>query len=57
MLLISHRFATVRSAHRIYVLDEGEVVESGTHDTLMATGGHYAKLFDLQAAAYRQASG
>jgi ATP-binding cassette subfamily B protein len=52
VLLISHRFSSVRSADRIYVLDEGRVVESGDHDTLMALGGLYAELFTLQAAAY-----
>jgi ATP-binding cassette subfamily B protein len=52
VLLISHRFSSVRSADRIYVLDEGRVVEAGDHDTLMALGGLYAELFTLQAAAY-----
>jgi ATP-binding cassette, subfamily B, bacterial len=52
VLLISHRFSSVRSADRIYVLDEGRVVESGDHDTLMALSGLYAELFALQAAAY-----
>jgi ATP-binding cassette subfamily B protein len=52
VLLISHRFSSVRSADRIYVLDTGRVVESGDHETLMALGGLYAELFTLQAAAY-----
>ena len=52
VLLISHRFSSVRSADRIFVLQRGRVVEHGTHDQLMAIGGHYAELFTLQAAAY-----
>jgi ATP-binding cassette subfamily B protein len=52
VLLISHRFSSVRSADRIYVLHEGRVVESGTHDELMRLGGRYAELFTLQASAY-----
>ncbi len=52
VLLISHRFSSVRSADRIYVLHEGRVVESGTHDELMQLGGRYAELFRLQASAY-----
>ncbi len=53
VLLISHRFSSVREADRIYVLREGEVVEEGTHDELVARGGLYAEMFALQAAAYR----
>jgi ATP-binding cassette subfamily B protein len=53
VLLVSHRFSTVRSADRIYVLDQGKVIESGNHEQLMARGGRYAELFDLQASAYR----
>lgn len=53
VLLISHRFSSVRSADRIYVLHQGEIVESGTHDALMAEEGRYAKMFNLQAAAYQ----
>jgi ATP-binding cassette subfamily B protein len=52
VLLISHRFSSVRSADRIYVLQDGRVTEHGTHDDLMAAGGHYAELFTLQASAY-----
>ena len=53
VLLISHRFSTVKSADRIYVLHDGEIVEEGSHDELVAHGGRYAELFELQAAAYR----
>ncbi|HZY68845.1 MAG TPA: ATP-binding cassette domain-containing protein, partial [Devosia sp.] len=52
-LLISHRFSTVRMADRIVVLEEGKVLEAGTHQELMALRGHYAELFELQAAGYR----
>jgi ATP-binding cassette subfamily B protein len=49
VLLISHRFSTVRSADRIYVLKQGGISESGTHAELMAVGGLYAELYNLQA--------
>jgi ABC-type multidrug transport system fused ATPase/permease subunit len=52
-LVISHRFSTVRVADTIAVLHRGELVEQGTHQCLMAEGGRYAHLFDLQAAGYR----
>jgi ATP-binding cassette subfamily B protein len=52
VVLISHRFSSVRSADRIYVLHEGRVVEDGSHAELMALGGLYAELFTLQARAY-----
>ena len=55
VLLISHRFSSVRSADRIYVLKEGQVVERGSHDELMTLAGLYAELFSLQAAAYVEA--
>ncbi|HKY49501.1 MAG TPA: ABC transporter ATP-binding protein, partial [Acidimicrobiia bacterium] len=52
VLLISHRFSSVRTADRIYVLHEGRVVESGSHEELMLRNGRYAEMFGLQAAAY-----
>jgi ATP-binding cassette, subfamily B, bacterial len=52
VLLISHRFSSVRTADRIYVLRDGRIAEAGSHAQLMAEGGHYAELFSLQAAAY-----
>ena len=52
VLLISHRFSSVRAADRIYVLRDGAIVEVGTHDELIALDGLYAELFGLQAAAY-----
>jgi ATP-binding cassette subfamily B protein len=53
VILISHRFSTVRMADDIVVLHEGRVVEQGSHLDLMALGGRYARLFDLQAKGYR----
>jgi len=52
-VLISHRFSTVRMADRIVVLRGGELVEHGTHEELLALGGLYSELFQLQAAGYR----
>ncbi len=52
-ILISHRFSTVRMADRILVLERGSIVEEGTHRELLALGGKYSELFDLQAAGYR----
>ena len=52
VLLISHRFSSVRSADRIYVLHKGQIVESGSHEELMALDGRYAHLFNLQAKSY-----
>ncbi|MFJ6194857.1 ABC transporter ATP-binding protein [Micromonospora sp. NPDC092111] len=56
-LLISHRFSTVRNADRICVLADGRVAELGTHDQLMALGGSYRLMFDMQASRFdRQGS-
>jgi ATP-binding cassette, subfamily B, bacterial len=52
-LLISHRFSTVRMADRIVVLEGGKLVEEGNHTQLMALGGRYASMFEMQAASYR----
>jgi ATP-binding cassette subfamily B protein/ATP-binding cassette subfamily C protein len=52
VLIITHRLASVRQADRIYVLARGQVVETGTHDDLMALGGQYADLYTLQASQY-----
>ncbi|MCD0484149.1 ABC transporter ATP-binding protein/permease [Streptacidiphilus sp. ASG 303] len=52
-LFVSHRFSTVSMADRIVVLEDGAVAEQGTHADLMALGGRYASLFDLQARGYR----
>jgi ABC-type multidrug transport system fused ATPase/permease subunit len=52
-LLISHRFSTVHVADRIIVLEAGRILEEGTHATLIARGGKYAELFQMQAARYR----
>ncbi|MEH2080664.1 MAG: ABC transporter ATP-binding protein [Nostoc sp.] len=53
VLLISHRFSTVRMANKILVIENGEVIEQGTHEDLLKLGGRYAKLFLLQAAGYQ----
>ena len=52
-ILVSHRFSTVRMADLIVVLDGARVVETGTHEALMAKRGQYAELYGIQAAAYR----
>jgi ATP-binding cassette subfamily B protein len=52
-IIISHRFSTVRIADRIAVIDGGKVTELGTHEQLLASGNHYAELFELQASGYR----
>jgi ATP-binding cassette subfamily B protein len=52
-VLVSHRFSTVRMADLIVVLDGARVAEVGSHDELIAKGGQYAELYNIQAAAYR----
>jgi len=52
-ILVSHRFSTVRMADIIVVLDSAHVAEVGSHDELMARGGHYAELYQIQAQAYQ----
>jgi ATP-binding cassette subfamily B protein len=52
-VLISHRFSTVRMADRILVLDDGRILEDGSHEQLLAAGERYAELFNLQAEGYR----
>ena len=52
-LFISHRFSTVRMADRIVVLADGQIAEDGSHKQLMALGGSYAAMFEMQAASYR----
>jgi ABC-type multidrug transport system fused ATPase/permease subunit len=54
-ILISHRFSTVRHADRICVLEHGRVVELGSHAELMALGGRYRTMFDLQAQRFGEA--
>ncbi|MGH2353673.1 MAG: hypothetical protein ACRDJN_18880 [Chloroflexota bacterium] len=52
VLLISHRFSTIRMADRILVLEDGQITESGSHAELVALGGRYATLYELQAGRY-----
>jgi ATP-binding cassette subfamily B protein len=52
-IFISHRFSTVRLADHILVIEDGRVIEQGTHQELLVLNGHYAELFNLQATAYR----
>jgi len=57
VVLVSHRFSSVRAADRILVLDEGRVVEEGDHAQLLRNGGLYAELFNLQASGYTRTQG
>lgn len=52
-LVISHRFSTIKMADKIIVLNKGELIEEGDHDSLMAIGGHYAEMYTLQAERYK----
>lgn len=56
-ILISHRFSTVRHADRICVLEQGRVIELGSHDELMAAGGRYRTMFELQASRFETEEG
>lgn len=53
VLLVSHRFSTVRMADQIVVLEEGKVIEVGSHEQLLSQNGHYAELYELQARGYQ----
>lgn len=54
VIIISHRFSTVRNADRIIVIDDGKIVEQGTHEELLKHGGKYAEGFRLQAEGYKE---
>jgi ABC-type multidrug transport system fused ATPase/permease subunit len=54
VILISHRLSNLRTADQIIVLDKGKLIEAGSHDALVASGGHYAELFASQADPYRE---
>jgi ATP-binding cassette subfamily B protein len=54
MILISHRFSTVKRADRILVIESGKLEEQGSHAELMKKGGLYAKLFHIQSESYKE---
>jgi ATP-binding cassette subfamily B protein len=56
-VIVSHRFSTVRRADLIVVLDEGRITEQGSHDELLASGGHYAEMFHAQARRFAATTG
>ncbi len=56
VLLISHRFSTVRMADRIHIVEQSAIVESGTHAELLALNRRYARMYDVQARSYREGS-
>lgn len=53
VIFISHRLSTTRAAARIYMFEHGKIIEEGSHDALIAAGGKYAEMFNLQASKYR----
>ena len=53
VIIISHRFSTVRNADKICVIDKGKIVENGNHKSLMREKGRYEKLFNIQAKRYK----
>lgn len=55
VIFISHRLSTTRLADRIYMMENGRIIESGSHDELMRLNGSYARLFQLQAGRYQTA--
>ena len=53
LILVSHRFSTVRNANKIFVIDNGEIIERGTHEQLLKLGDKYAHMFLTQAEGYK----